>query len=74
MSEEKKPTSAGAEILVVDDTPASLRLLSEVLTGRGYRVRPASDGALALTWASSGRSEPRRSEPIRHRQEVNRLP
>ncbi len=49
MSEEKKPISAEAEILVVDDTPASLRLLSEVLTQRGYRVRPATDGALALT-------------------------
>ncbi|MGO9479892.1 MAG: sigma 54-interacting transcriptional regulator [Limisphaerales bacterium] len=48
MSEDKKATSAREEILVVDDTPASLRLLSELLTQHGYRVRPASDGALVL--------------------------
>ena len=36
------------EILVVDDTPASLQLLTGILTGHGYRVRPASDGHLAL--------------------------
>jgi DNA-binding NtrC family response regulator len=48
MSEDKKPASAPEEILVVEDTPASLRLLSELLTQHGYRVRPASDGALAL--------------------------
>ena len=48
MSEDKKPTSAREEILVVDDTPASLRLLTELLTQHGYHVRPAEDGALAL--------------------------
>ncbi len=48
MSEDKQPTSAPEEILVVDDTPANLRLLSEVLTQHGYHVRPASNGALAL--------------------------
>ena len=48
MSEDKKPTSAREEILAVDDTPDSLRLLSELLTQHGYRVRPASHGALAL--------------------------
>jgi DNA-binding NtrC family response regulator len=48
MSENKKPTSAREEILVVDDTPASLRLLTELLTRHGYHVRPAEDGALAL--------------------------
>jgi DNA-binding NtrC family response regulator len=48
MSEDKQPPPAGEEILVVDDTPASLRLLSELLTQHGYRVRPASHGALAL--------------------------
>ena len=48
MSEDKQPTSASEEILVVDDTPASLRLLTELLTQHGYRVRPASNGALAL--------------------------
>jgi DNA-binding NtrC family response regulator len=48
MSENLKPASTPEEILVVDDTPASLRLLTELLTGNGYRVRPATDGALAL--------------------------
>ena len=48
MSEDKKPTSAQEEILVVDDTPANLRLLSDLLTQHDYRVRPAADGALAL--------------------------
>ncbi len=36
------------EILVVDDTPASLRLLTDILIDHGYRVRPASDGRLAI--------------------------
>jgi DNA-binding NtrC family response regulator len=48
MSEENKPASAPEDILVVDDTPANLRLLTDLLAKHGYRVRPASDGALAL--------------------------
>jgi DNA-binding NtrC family response regulator len=48
MSEENKPTPAPEDILVVDDTPANLRLLTDLLAQNGYRVRPASDGALAL--------------------------
>lgn len=36
------------QILVVDDTPANLKLLTEILTNHGYRVRPASNGRLAL--------------------------
>jgi PAS domain S-box-containing protein len=41
-------TEAPAEILVVDDTPANLRLLTNILAEQGYRVRPALGGALAL--------------------------
>jgi diguanylate cyclase (GGDEF)-like protein len=37
-----------SEILVVDDTPANLQLLSNVLTERGYKVRMAPSGNLAL--------------------------
>ena len=48
MSEDHSPASAPEEILVVDDTPASLRLLNEILTQQGYHVRPASNGPLAL--------------------------
>jgi PAS domain S-box-containing protein len=40
-------TKAG-EILIVDDTPENLKFLMDVLMKAGYRVRPASDGDLAL--------------------------
>lgn len=40
-------TKAG-EILIVDDTAENLKFLMDVLTQAGYRVRPASDGELAL--------------------------
>ena len=36
------------DILVVDDTPANLRLLAQILTVRGYKVRPVPGGLLAL--------------------------
>lgn len=37
------------EILIVDDTPNNLRLLSSILTEQGYKVRLAPNGSLALT-------------------------
>jgi serine phosphatase RsbU (regulator of sigma subunit) len=48
-------SAPGADILVVDDTRANLRLLSRILTERGYQVRPVPDGALAL---AAARAEP----------------
>ena len=42
-------------IIVVDDTPASLRVLHELLRERGYKVRPMPSGALAL---QAARHEP----------------
>ncbi len=39
-------------ILAVDDTPASLRLLTDILTAEGYEVRSAISGELALHAAS----------------------
>lgn len=39
------------DILVVDDTPANLRLLAGMLTEQGYKVRPAPNGKLALAAA-----------------------
>lgn len=36
------------KILAVDDTPASLRLLTDILKGEGYEVRSAISGELAL--------------------------
>lgn len=41
------------KILVVDDTPASLKLLTDLLKAEGYRVRSAIDGELALHAALS---------------------
>ena len=35
-------------ILIVDDVPANLQLLSDILKEHGYKVRPAPSGALAL--------------------------
>lgn len=46
-----KPSAAGAplaEILVVDDISANLDILSHLLTKRGYAVRTALSGELAL--------------------------
>jgi two-component system sensor histidine kinase/response regulator len=37
-----------ADILIVDDTPANLRLLAGILAEQGYKVRPASHGQMAL--------------------------
>ena len=44
------------EILVVDDEPDSLALLTSILTAEGYQVRPADSGSLAL--ASVATSQP----------------
>jgi two-component system, sensor histidine kinase and response regulator len=40
-------------ILIVDDTPENLRLLSSTLTERGYKVRSVINGAMALMGAQS---------------------
>jgi len=37
-----------ANILIVDDIPANLKILGEILKGEGYKVRPVPNGALAL--------------------------
>jgi DNA-binding response OmpR family regulator len=41
-------TSLAADILIVDDEPANLRLLSDMLVDQGYQVRLAPSGKLAL--------------------------
>lgn len=43
--------AAPANILVVDDNPDNLRLLLEILLPRGHRIRPVTDGTLAITAA-----------------------
>ncbi len=52
---DKQPNTSKANILVVDDTVANLRLLVNLLVERGYKVRPASNGLMAL---SAARTEP----------------
>ncbi len=42
-----------ADILVVDDTPANLKMLSSMLKDQGYKVRPVPSGKLALKAADS---------------------
>ena len=42
------PNRPKASVLIVDDTPANLRLLSQMLAEQGYHVRPVPDGLLAL--------------------------
>ena len=37
-----------ADILIVDDVPQNLNLLTHILTRAGYSVRAASDGVIAL--------------------------
>ncbi|MDX2217267.1 MAG: response regulator, partial [Oculatellaceae cyanobacterium bins.114] len=46
---------AKADILIVDDTPDNLRVLSAMLTNRGYEVRKALNGQRAI---ASVQSEP----------------
>jgi sigma-B regulation protein RsbU (phosphoserine phosphatase) len=41
------------EILIVDDTPANLRLLTQMLAGQGYHVRAVTNGARALESAQA---------------------
>lgn len=42
-----------ADILIVDDTPANLQLLGEMLKGQGYKVRPVPNGRFALAAAEN---------------------
>jgi two-component system sensor histidine kinase/response regulator len=44
-----------ADILIVDDTPANLDVLAEILEAQGYGARPVPSGSLAL---QSARAQP----------------
>ena len=52
MSQESTTSSKG-NILVVDDIPANLHLLTTMLSKQGYQVQVATNGQLALTSAQS---------------------
>jgi hypothetical protein len=41
-------TPSKESILIVDDTPANLQLLAQMLSEQGYKVRMAQDGTMAL--------------------------
>jgi diguanylate cyclase (GGDEF)-like protein len=43
------PENANVDILIVDDTPDNLYILARMLSKRGYKVRKALDGSMALT-------------------------
>jgi len=36
------------DILIIDDVPANLKVLGDILKGEGYKVRPVPNGAMAL--------------------------
>jgi DNA-binding NtrC family response regulator len=48
---------SGEQILVVDDTPANLDLLAQVLEPHGYRVLAAAGGRSALSVAASAKPD-----------------
>ena len=48
MTDLLKSNHEKANILIVDDTPANLRILSDMLKGQGYEPRPVPNGRLAL--------------------------
>ncbi|NJL90912.1 MAG: diguanylate cyclase [Coleofasciculaceae cyanobacterium SM2_1_6] len=48
MNEYLAPEIHQSNILVVDDHPANLSLLMQILTGQGYKVRVSPNGNLAL--------------------------
>ncbi|MDW8403865.1 diguanylate cyclase [Chloroflexus sp.] len=51
------PDNRAPTILVVDDTPANLLLLTQLLNGQAYDVRPVSHGAMALAAARTIRPD-----------------
>jgi len=52
---DRQTDAAHGDVLIVDDTPANLRLLTRMVAGQGYRARPVPSGSLAL---AAVRAEP----------------
>lgn len=50
------PASTG-DLLIVDDTPENVRLLSAILTKQGFEVRKALSGAMAFVAIKAGRPD-----------------
>ncbi len=53
MRDSPSPDLAAPSILVVDDTPANLHMLADMLKRCGYRARPVPSGKLALQAAKA---------------------
>jgi PAS domain S-box-containing protein len=53
MSNPDTSKMKGFHVLVVDDNPGSLKLLTDILSEKGYHVRPTSSGKLALRSAEA---------------------
>jgi PAS domain S-box-containing protein len=53
MSSVNRTGNQRGRILIVDDTPANLQLLVDILRGQGYVVHPAAEGELALRFIES---------------------
>jgi len=53
MCNQTAETPPKGNILIVDDTPANLRLLSSMLADQGYKVRSVISGQMALTAAQA---------------------
>jgi len=53
VTNQQTPPDAPSSILVVDDTPANLQLLTGMLRERGYRARPVTSGRMALQAAQT---------------------
>ena len=53
MRESPSPDLSSPSILVVDDTPANLQMLADMLKRRGYRARPVPSGRLGLQAAKA---------------------
>lgn len=51
------PTPINNDIIVVDDSLDSLRYLADILQKRGYRIRPATGGELALAAVAAKRPD-----------------
>ncbi|MBF0233983.1 MAG: response regulator, partial [Desulfamplus sp.] len=51
MREYNLLNTKASNILIVDDTPANLKVLSDILKSQGFKVRPVPNGKLALQTA-----------------------
>ena len=51
--QKKEPSITNKTILLIDDTPRNLKMLSELLTQEGFKVSTALNGVIALKYLNS---------------------